>query len=197
MTDHDDCPHTIGGGDRDGILIPQGSEWYLPKHQRRGRLVEYICGMAGMGKSIPDSWWSDHSGERDDDRVEHEECRPYLEAYLRVLAITGAKVVHAYPQIEVRHPQLRYQGHIDQVWQWWQNREWVVDLKNGDPQPWHAFQLALYRDAYAETFNCALPPAANVYLPAGRIVERNDITDVIEARMLARAWWIRKERGLR
>src|SRR5882672_8863924 len=68
---------------KDFGLIDAGGPWFEPKHRRRGRLVDAACNLLGAGHEIETDWWSRSSGERDDDRVAHEECRPFIGAYMQ------------------------------------------------------------------------------------------------------------------
>lgn len=71
---------------------------------------------------------------------------PYLAAWRRFRAesspITFPKIEH-----RVRHELYGYLGTADRVARF-RGSDWVIDLKTGGPEPWHALQLAAYALAY-------------------------------------------------
>ncbi len=109
----------------------------------------------------------------------------YLAAWKAFERESGFKVdqVEGVWQCEVKrhHPLYRYAGKIDLIGSIG-GRRFVIDLKSGDPDVWHGFQLAGY--AMLEEGNGSRQSArrerANVYVrPDGvhRFVERRDRND--------------------
>lgn len=201
--DTDDWPRVTGSDDseRPGILHTLGflnkGPWLHSRYLRRGRLVDWICGRIAMGRPIPDSWWNEGSGhppghpQHDPkDYVAHSECIEYVDAFRKALAIHAPTVLGV--QVEVIHRTLRYIGHIDQVWEW-KGRIWVIDLKCGEPAGFHPLQLALYADAWTSQTGDPTPLRANLYLPSGKFIERNEAWHLVNARTEARAYWIKQE----
>jgi hypothetical protein len=168
--------------------------WYFePKHRRRGRLVDAACNLLGAGHEIEKDWWGRTSGERDDDRVAHEECRPFIEAYMQFLRETGFRIKHC--ALEVKNSACRYIGHIDQIGDIpSQSRNWplsLIDIKTGGESDWHKYQLGLYIPAVNETLETFSQRRYNLYLTNDgkhRLVERKDRRDISEALILAQAW---------
>lgn len=139
-------PRVTGGPNDPGVLYDNGlivgSEWYQTKHQRRGRLVHHAAHLIAKGFEIEDSWWGRHSGEGDADRVDHEECRPYLEGVRNALAEQDIRVAQVELEVHNRHD--RYLGHLDWLAEIQGKDECIIDLKCGQPAKWHGIQLALY-----------------------------------------------------
>ena len=117
------------------VLFDEDRSFLKPRYLRRGRLVDAVCNIVATGGTVPRAWWEGHSGEADDDRVEHEECRPYLEGCLKFLA--EHEFVVKETQIEVIHKGLRYIGHADWFGYYLKNPEcWHdLELKCGAPPP--------------------------------------------------------------
>ena len=180
---------------------PELDNGYLqPKHLRRGRLVETIVTLAAQGKEIEPEWWLGSSGERDDDLVEHEECRPYYNMGLKFLREKPMKL-RAY-QLEVIHLRLGYCGHLD-----WevafedQVQPAIVDVKCGAPptpnSPYDRYcrlQLQLYhlanlshRKRTAKLYNLHLWP--DNY----RLIERNNLQDRHQAEIIAQYFNVRQQ----
>ena len=168
--------------------VMKGSPWFEPRHRIRGTLVHDACAMIGAGTPIPPEWWQGHSGSPSlpSTHVEHEECREYVEAYIRWKDLSGWHMDAA--EREVRYGDL-YVGHIDQVGSF--NKEpdtWIIDLKNGESERWHPLQLALYQLALDyERRPFPLVHRANLYLPSGKFIERTNPRDLRAALILAQA----------
>jgi hypothetical protein len=71
------------------------------------------------------------------------EAAPYLDAYRKFVAESGAK--HIASEFEVTHPAWRYVGHPDQL-VWLAGRRVLLDYKTGTAEG-VAYQLAAYVDA--------------------------------------------------
>jgi PD-(D/E)XK nuclease superfamily len=168
-------------------LIPlPASDWWKPRHRLRGSLVDEGLTIVAQRKTIKADWWTRASGGDDpNNRVEHEECRPYIDAGAKFLAEFGFKL--QYVQQEVQHEALHYVGHID-----WIGllglRHIMIDLKVGNPPAadspydWYCrLQLAAYQAAcwaaWRRSHRCA-----NLYLqPDGyRFIERTVREDVAD-----------------
>ncbi len=112
------------------ILFDQDAFWLQPKYLRRGRLVDAAATIVATGGTVDPEWLNGHSGERDDDRVEHVEVLPYLDGVRQFLSEQHF-VVKA-TQVEVVHEGLEYVGHLD-----WlacgQGKDWLIDVKCGAP----------------------------------------------------------------
>lgn len=169
--------------------------FYKPKHLRRGRLVDAACNLLGAGRTIDPAWWEGVSGEGDDDRVEHEECRPFIDAYAKFLKET--RFTMNYCALKVQNTTLRYVGHIDQIGAFRGSDVLaLLDLKTGGKSNWHRLQLGLYAPAVMEKLHLLRLRRFNLYLTGDgkyELVERKYRGDVEEAKMLAGAWWIRQQ----
>lgn len=162
--------------------------WFQNKHRRRGRYVDHWCNMIGIGADGPDeAWYSRRSGDPSfNDEVIHEECRPFIEAYIKAKKHYGFKVTHH--QVKVRNTEERYTGTLDQIWDGLD----VVDIKTGYESDWHWAQVALYQPAALETLGLRLG-RWNLYLNPKwkrcpfRLIERKD--DIEQAIEIVRAWW--------
>lgn len=180
---------------KDEGIIDTGGDWYYqPKHLRRGRLVDAACNILGAGRSIEPDWWAMTSGERDDDRVPHTDCRPYIDAYATFLRETGFRMTHC--AVEVRNAAYRYIGHIDQLGLL-PARTFgaaLIDIKTGGESDWHRLQLGGYKPAVIQTIG-EVPDRFNLYLTNDgkyRLVCRNNPRDVSEFAILAQAWHIKR-----
>ncbi len=168
--------------------------YYEPKHRRRGRLVDAAVNILGMGGTIADDWWDRTSGERDDDRVEHKDCLPFIVAYQHAQRELGFKVTQA-PVEAITSIYPLYVGHPDQIWQYYGDA--LVDIKTGaEPsrdsltERYHRYQLGLYYPPVSANLGRFLR-RYNLYLTNDgkyRLVERKDRRDVTEALILAQAW---------
>jgi hypothetical protein len=140
----------LDGTIEEGILWTNGlitsSDWFLPKHQRRGRLVHAACHLIAQGQEIDEAWYGRGSGEGEDDRVEHGETLPYIQGCRNALAENDITDIEC--ELEVRHRALKYVGHLD--WKCICQSEYaIIDLKCGAAPPpnvphWHHIQTALY-----------------------------------------------------
>lgn len=129
-----DLPHVMRDIVSPLVLGNEDKFWLKSKYLRRGRLVEAAVTLLAKGQKIPDDWWLRHSGESDDDRVEHEECRPYVDGGRKFLAEVPCQIVDS--QHEVISRNYDYQGHIDWYALLHQARvPYVIDLKCGPPPP--------------------------------------------------------------
>jgi hypothetical protein len=177
------------------LHVMQGSDFYKPRHRRRGSLVDSACTQLALGKPIPERWWTRTSGEEGtDDYVEHEECRPYVEAFQRVLAITDAKDIKV--QVQVEHRGLMYQGTADLLWTIEELRE-CSDTKCGEKQDWHVLQGAGYIDGLL-SMGVRVDRFTNIYLPSGKIFKYDGqvlVDAITEFRHLARTWHIVNKYG--
>lgn len=179
------------------------STWFEPKHRRRGRLVHAAAHLIAQGKEIDEAWYGRHSGEAGDDRIDHEECLPYLDGVRN--AIKDNDIFVDAWELEVEHRSLRYQGHLD-----WdsvvQCKAAIIDLKCGMDAKWHPVQTALYamartRQIYDSTKVTKLYRRYALYLGPQwgarnyKLVEHNDPYDYKAAEHLALAWWDKKRYG--
>lgn len=191
------------------VLFDQETFWLKPKYLRRGRLVEAVATNLASGLGVEEAWWSRHSGEGVDDRVDHEECRPYAEAAAQWLNEMGFVLEHH--QVEVVNPVLRCIGHLD--WDGYfkhdQDRhKWIIDLKCGPPPPEYSggrrnplfdayhFQTALYKLGRAsQDSTYAIAKRAGLHLFDGRyqFVPHNNPRDLIIAPKLAEHWHFRQQ----
>lgn len=163
--------------------------YFEPRHRRRGRLCDAACNLLGAGHEIETDWWSRTSGERDDDRVEHEETRPFIEAYMQCLRETGFTMTHCAEEVR---SGFRYVGHIDQIGHFPEQVPSLIDIKTGGESDWHRYQLGLYQPAVVETLRLHCK-RYNLYLTNDgkyRLVERKDRRDISESLILAQAWWL-------
>lgn len=102
----------------------------------------------------------------------HEDLMPYIAAWQRFLKDSKAQVKTIEEQ--VYSEVYGYAGTIDRTVSM-QGKLWVIDIKLGQAQPWHALQLA----AYAKTKPVGYR-RANVYLRPDetyRLVERKEQHD--------------------
>ena len=180
-----------------GLGLAQGSPFFLPKHRRRGRVTHIGCHLLAQGKEIRPEWWSEYNGNPadKDDYFANEECRPHIEAYgewwkrsaKNLLMLSSVAI-----ELEVVSKSLGYMGHIDQiVLNLNSDIPWIIDIKNGDEEPWHPWQLGLYKLALAEHYGI-IAKRANLYLPSGKFVERNDPRDLDAAKTIAKFWHLKE-----
>ena len=171
--------------------------YYEPRHRRRGRYADYWANELGAGKPGPAAeWYARKSGDPGKaDEVEHEDCRPFIEAYMQFLRETQFTLECC--AFEVRNTACRYVGHVDQLGRFPQqfNDEVfnLIDIKTGGESDWHKYQLGLYAPAVNETAKVFVLHRYNLYLTNDgkyRLVERKDRRDVTEALILAQAWWL-------
>ncbi len=170
----------------------QDAFYFQEKHRRRGRYVDFWANEIGMSGPGPDAdWYARSSGDPEQkDEIAHEECRPYIDAYLKAKAEIGFTMTHC--AIEVRNSVCRYIGHIDQVWERERCQPSLIDIKTGGESDWHKYQLALYQPAVMETLGL-YTRRYNLYLTNDgkyRLVERKEHRDLSEATILAQAWHI-------
>jgi len=178
---------------KDFGLLGVDFPWFEPKHRRRGRYVDHWCNEIGRRSDGPDEeWYARKSGDpAQGDEIEHEICRPFIDAYRQALAETNATMTHC--ALEVRNTACRYVGHIDQVWDLFGSA--LIDIKTGGESDWHKYQLGLYQPAVVETLKI-FPRRYNLYLTYEngkgkyRLFERKDRRDIAEAIILAQAWHI-------
>ena len=185
-------------------------EFIKPRAYRRGRLVEAAATLLAQGRSIEPGWWTRASGEGNDDRVEHEECRPYVDSAAKFLRENPLTLLHpqpGQPQLEVTFPEL-FVGHVDWVvdMRWPDNRQlWgIVDVKCGEPptedSPYDLYcryQLAMYLEAYVSMFG-RFPRLANLHLWPGnyRLIMRTKREDRHAAIIMAEFYnlpWVREK----
>jgi hypothetical protein len=188
------------------VLFDEDRRFLWPRYLRRGRLVDSAATMIALNLQdpqrhppIPEAWWYGHSGERDDDRVNHEECRPYLEGARQFLSEHHFILVQS--QIEVVNHVEKYIGHPDwyghfdngrelpDAWK----RDWIIDLKAGPPPPefitvgesrrlnplWVAYrrQTQLYKMASKRPYNTARRASLHLFDSSYRFVEHADYRD--------------------
>src|SRR5579872_4753167 len=77
------------------VLGNEDKFWLKPKFLRRGRLVEAAVTLLAQGKEIEPEWWGRHSGESEEDRVEHEDTKPYIEGGRKFLAEVPCELIAA------------------------------------------------------------------------------------------------------
>ncbi len=175
------------------VLGNEDKFWLKPKFLRRGRLVEAAVTLLAQGKEIEPEWWGRHSGESEEDRVAHEDTKPYIEGGRKFLAEVPCELIAAQRGVVSR--EHGYQGHID----WYCNlhaakRPAIVDLKCGPPPSAdssldyaYRMQLALYAIALAEEerFSTLRYLRLDLHLFDGtfRLVERRT-SDIRDARTL-------------
>lgn len=208
---------TAQGAHDPGILYDNGllttTFSYEPKYRRRGRLVHLAGhliaesvtpGQAPTLAAIEDEWWGRSSGsvyhvngQYIDDKVEHEECRPYLIGIVNAIRENDIQVPNPVER-EVISRRLNYKGHID-----WdcviRASRVVLDIKTGAKAPWHPIQSALYTMAYTEeiyretkkvilfrryVLYCGSSWGKSFY----KLVEHTDQYDFKAAENFARAW---------
>jgi len=117
----------------DAGLYGEIARWSDAAAMRRGRLVDGACNLLVMGKDLTDEWC-----------YAHPECLPYLEAYNKFLMKHEVKLIKC--AFEVRHRELRYTGHPDQLVMLDGSRT-LLDIKTGGmPKP-TPLQLASYEVA--------------------------------------------------
>lgn len=177
------------------LVLGNEDKWWLkPKYLRRGRLVEAAVTLLANRQIIEPSWWLRHSGESEDDRVEHLECEPYVIGGQKFLMEVPCQLIAV--QREVISRDYDYQGHID--WQALLHRgpaDYVIDLKCGEPPAkgspldWaYRMQLALYVIALAEERKQSTSAyrRADLHLFDGtyKLIERGGLYDIRAARIL-------------
>jgi hypothetical protein len=190
------------------VLFDQETWWLKSKYLRRGRLVDACASIIASGKEIEPDWFKSHSGEADDDRVEHEECRPYLDG-VRAFMAEHRFVLEA-SQMEVINSVERYLGHLDWLgyFEPMSNVKWVIDMKCGPPPPEYVTmprrinplyvayrrQVALYKLALA-TQTGVVANRATLHLFEGRyqFIRHNDVRDVNAALAMVRAFHDRQQ----
>ena len=204
-------PRVTGGESDPGILYELlgdlvDTTWFKPLARRRGRLVHAGAHLLAQKQEIDPAWWDRHSGEGDDDLVEHESCRPYIQGAEKALGELGLTVIEVEKRVE--NPLERYVGHYD----WLCEPEGpqttgypnytLIDLKCGNPptrgsitEHMHRYQLALYKLAIAVQNKWIVKRAA-LYLPGDgnyKLVRYDDASDMNRALILARAYHIRRD----
>lgn len=157
--------------------VAGGSEFFKPKHLRRGRLCHDACHMIARGLEIPDGWWRMSSGnpDRPEDYLPHDEVREYVDGYSRWFNTVKWELADF--EFEVINRAARYIGHIDQCGRFQGSDDWwLIDIKNGNPEPWHRLQTAAYKTALCVQEKI-IARRACLYLPEGKFVEYKDPRD--------------------
>lgn len=99
-----------------------------------------------LGTVVHEACQFDDEGDLDDESVPAE-VDPYLAAWRKFRADTGAKIIANERQLF--HPSLRYAGTVDRVAEF-DGKTWVLDLKtSADPYPSYGVQLAGYAELMA------------------------------------------------
>lgn len=106
-----------------------------------------------------------------DESTIDEVVRPYLDQYKRFLLESGAGVIAI--ERELVNEEWGYIGHFDRVLTV-NMVDYVVDIKTGGPQPWHAIQLAAYRAGAGPQLR-----RAGLYLTPNnyKFIEHQDVSD--------------------
>ena len=99
-------------------------------------------------------------------------------------------------ELEVRHETMGYRGRLDAVAAI-DGKLYIVDWKNGSPQNWHRYQLALYAMALADMRREPTDRRACVYLHAdgkpAKFVSYSDRSDFERAKAIITVAGIVKE----
>lgn len=117
--------------------------------------VTQVLGLAGL---VDDRWYTPESAERGKDVHEltvifDKKDRPlhigpglhgYIDAYADFVATVKPTFIAAELQVQRDDATLRLAGTIDRVCSQIFGHPGHVDLKTGDPEPWHGLQLAGY-----------------------------------------------------
>ena len=114
-----------------GLINPS---WYSPEAAERGTVVHECCAILNRGLVL--DW------DTVDDRV-----WPYVDAYRCFLGEMGDRLHISEVEYRVMNANYGYAGTTDILGKW-DGRPMVCDIKTGDPEPWHALQLAGYSEAY-------------------------------------------------
>jgi hypothetical protein len=217
VSDESSWPRVTGSADSPGIIYELlgdriDTRWFEARHRRRGTLVHAGAHILARRETINDNWWYGWSGVSAADRVEHEECRPYLDGV--ALAVRELEIELIASEQLVRNPIVRYYGHYDWLLRCRSYRGLELldnfDIKCGGPPPpdsitdhAHRIQTALYAMAIViERASAGLPSIpvrrAALYLPGDgsyRLRRHRDPGDKTRALILAQAWWIRHTVG--
>jgi len=132
----------------DGVHIPSVTQslklaghidarFYTPDAAYRGSLVHAVC------EAIDRQDWSSPLAQIAASGRSCYDTTPYAEAYERFLWDCRPQ----YAEIERAgyHAELRYGARPDRIVDEMCGESGVLELKTGDPEPWHALQLALYQ----------------------------------------------------
>jgi hypothetical protein len=185
------------------VLFDSDRSFLLDKYLRRGRLVDACANIVAMGGTIDPEWFLGHSGEAEDDRVEHAEVLPYLDGVREFLAEHDFKLNHF--QLEVTHKTLNYVGHLDWIGVNRNGVEYLIDIKCGKPPGrwkatspnsgipcenplWVAYhrQTACYAMAYGQPYM----KRAGLHLYDGKyqLVPHDDIRDIAESTIMVQSF---------
>jgi len=178
------------------VLSDMGLTGQLPdsKYLRRGALVDDACGWIALGKPMFEKWYALSSGNPDNphDFVRHEECREYIEAYARWIKAAGWHPIGGFGdgiQRKVKSKILRVTGTVDDLgWTDAEPSRWLlIDRKNGAEEPWHRLQLGIYAYCLLEELGVYVK-RANLYLPSGKFIVRDNREEIEDAKILVEAW---------
>jgi RecB family exonuclease len=112
---------------KDVGLIDTSGPWYTDWHRDRGTQVHKALELFD-------------DGDLDEESLD-DEIRPYLDAWDRFLTETRCEMM--YLERRVVDPELKFAGTIDRI-VYWLCAWWVLDIKTGPHEPWHALQTAAY-----------------------------------------------------
>lgn len=194
------------------VLFDSDRSFLLDKYLRRGRLVDACANIVAMGGTIDPEWFLGHSGEAEDDRVEHAEVLPYLDGVRKFLAERRIKV--KWTQLHLVHKTLGYQGHGDWLCddeEYADLVELLIDIKCGAPPPqwimgvgstgrgqrinplWTAYHLQTA--AYAMAYGQPYMKRGGLHLFEGKyqLVPHDDIKDISTFTILCQAYNIREQ----
>ena len=190
------------------VLFDQDTFWLKSRYLRRGRLVDAAASIIASGAEIAPDWYDGHSGEADDDRVDHKEVIPYLEGVNAFLAEHDWVLERC--QLEVINPIEKYVGHLDWLgyFKTMPTVKWVIDMKCGPPPPEYITmprrinplyvayrrQVALYKIALG-TQTGIIANRGTLHLFDGKyqFVRHNDVRDVTAALAMVRAYHDRQQ----
>jgi hypothetical protein len=163
--------------------LTEPGPWVCPPEPERLPRVTEILMKSGL---VPGAHFTDFSRERGtavhmacqyhdegqlDESSVDEAVAPYLVQYKRFLFESGATVTSV--EKEIVNEEWGFIGHFDRVMVI-NGVEYLVDIKTGQPQPWHSLQLAAYRSVAGKQLR-----RAGLYLsPIGyKFIEHKGVTD--------------------
>lgn len=124
----DEASHTYRYG---GALVPGVTSILRPLSNFDGIPLDVLNAKADLGRRVHFACQLDDEADLDQDSV-GDDVAPYLFAWRKFLAESGAKVVHN--ERQVFEPTLRYAGTLDNVLEL-QGHRWLVDKKTSISTP--------------------------------------------------------------
>lgn len=160
---------------KDAGLVNEG--FYTDFARDRGAAVHAACALGDLGNL--------------DESTLHPEVEPYVRSWRLLRDHMGWKFGPGDVELEVS--TAAYVGHPDKVLRTGCIVREVLDLKTGQPEPWHAIQLAMYAMAFVPS-QAVYPGRLGIYLSGeGKIGKSYRYTDpndffVAKAAITLAAW---------